>query len=68
MPKDEADLRISNHGSLCLIHPLNHVGQLWLDDNVINDETQFMGKAVACEPRYVEAIRDGADRDGLVVE
>ncbi len=64
---DEIDIKITNHGSVCLIEAKNHVGQLWMDEFVINDDTLFMGKAVACEPRYVEAIADGAYRDGLLV-
>ena len=66
-PKQQADLSFENHFSLFLIRPLSRLGQKWLDDNVGDDETQHFGNAVACEPRYVQPILEGAIRDGLGV-
>lgn len=59
------DLLFENHGSLFLIRPVSPGGQSWLDEN-IGDDAQVFGNAIVCEPRYVEAIFDGAMNDGLV--
>jgi hypothetical protein len=61
------DLRFENHLSLFLIRPLTSEGQLWLDENVGDDETLTFGGAVVCEPRFVEPIYHGAIEAGLVV-
>jgi hypothetical protein len=61
------DLRFENHGSLFLIRPVSPAGQQWLDENVDNEETLTLGKALVCEPRYVEAILHGAIEAGLEV-
>ena len=66
-PKQQIDLSFENHFSLFLIRPLSELGQKWLDENVSNKETQYLGNAVACEPRYVQPIWEGAVRDGLGV-
>ena len=61
------DLIFENCGSLFLIRPVSQTGQLWLDENVGDENTLTFGGAVVCEPRYVEAILLGAQADGLAV-
>lgn len=61
-----ADIRIENHGSIVLIRPVSDAGQEWLDNN-IGDDAQMFGTAIAAEPRYVQAIIEGAECDGLTV-
>lgn len=61
------DISFENHFSIFLIRPLSKQGQQWLDENVGNEETQYLGNAVACEPRYVQPIYEGAVAAGLVV-
>jgi len=51
------DIFVENHG----------LGQSWLQENVIGEETQLFGNAVVCEPRYVGDIVFGARGEGLVV-
>jgi hypothetical protein len=63
-----ADLRFENHFSLFLIRPLSPAGQQFLGDNVGNEDTLTFGNAVVCEPRYVEAILQGATEAGLAVQ
>ncbi len=60
------DLVFENHLSLFLIRPVSSPGQSWLDEN-IDGEAQTFGNAVVCEPRYVEAILQGAIEAGLEV-
>ncbi len=61
------DLVFENHGSLFLIRPLSESGQLWLDENVGDENTLTFGGAIVCEPRYVEAVAHGAVEAGLAV-
>jgi len=61
------DLVFENHGSIFLIRPISQIGRQWLDENVGDENTQMFGDAIACEPRYVEAIFRGAQSDGLTV-
>jgi hypothetical protein len=61
------DLVFENHLSLFLIRPVSFTGQSWLDENVGNEDTLTFGNAVVCEPRYVEAILQGAIAAGLEV-
>ena len=62
------DIAFENHGSIVLIRPLTAAGQSWLDQHVGDDETQYLGHAIAAEPRYCQDIFLGAQRDGLVVQ
>jgi hypothetical protein len=61
------DISVENHGSIFLLRPTSSVGQAWLQENVIGEETQIFGDAVVCEPRYVMDIVLGARGDGVVV-
>jgi len=61
-----ADVNIENHGSLVLIRPLTEAASDWLDENISEDAQRF-GGAVVVEPRYVEAIVEGMQNDGLEV-
>jgi hypothetical protein len=61
------DILIENHGSIILLRPVSPVGENWLQQNVISEETQIFGNAVVCEPRYVMDIVLGARAGGVVV-
>jgi hypothetical protein len=60
------DLRIENHFSLFLVRPLTEAGEQWLTDTAPED-AQFLGNAMAVEPRYVQGVIDAAQNDGLEV-
>jgi len=61
------DILAENHGSIFLLRPVTSSGQFWLQENVIDEETQLFGNAVVCEPRYVADIVFGARGQGLMV-
>jgi hypothetical protein len=61
------DISVENHGSIFLLWPSSSIGQAWLQENVIGEETQIFGNAVVCEPRYVVDIVFAARGEGLVV-
>jgi len=58
------DFRVTYHGSICLVHSDTKRAQRWIAEHV-NDEAQFMGFALAVEPRYIENLREGMILDGL---
>jgi len=62
-----ADILVEAHGSIILLRPASPIGQTWLQENVIGEETQLFGNAVVCEPRYIGDIVFGARGQGLVV-
>ena len=61
------DISVENHGSIVLLRPTSSIGQAWLQENVIGEETQIFGNAVVCEPRYVMDIVLGARAEGVVI-
>jgi len=61
------DLFVQNEGSIFLLRPLTAVGHNWIEDNLPSDAQEF-GGAVVIEHRYIAAIVNGAEADGLVVE
>jgi hypothetical protein len=66
MPKP--DLQFQNNGSLFVLLAGTPAGQEWVDENVGGDETMTWGGGIVVEPRYVDAIAEGAMADGLLVQ
>jgi hypothetical protein len=64
--KDEPDFRCENHGSLLLLYPLTQSAQSWIEQHLFKD-AQWFADAVVVEHRYVWAILDGIQNDGLTV-
>lgn len=62
----QADLVVSNHGSVCLIDPQTELGKAWTKEHLPADAL-MMGSAYAVEPRYLVDILVGAQEDGLTV-
>ena len=62
------DLRLEDHGSICLLRPLTALAEDWVADNIGRDNGyQPYWPTVLIEPRYVAEILEGAIGDGLVV-
>ena len=62
-----ADIVVEDHGTVALLRPMTRAGGVWLNDNVSSEPWQWMGAALACEPRMVADVVAGAQADGLVV-
>lgn len=60
------DIRVRNHGSLVILIGLSEAGDRWLDAS-LHPEAPRWGGGYVVEPRYVDAILDGAHDDGLEV-
>lgn len=65
MVKDH-DLAVEHHGSVCLIRPYTQEGDAWLQ-RTAPDDAQFMGKAMAVEPRYIQGVIEAARAAGMKV-
>ena len=46
---------VEDHGSIVLIRPLTADVRSWLNEHT-DEEAQWFGAALVCEPRYVETI------------
>ena len=60
-------MRVEPHGSVVLIRPLTPGAREWIDQNVGPEPWQWMGGALACEPRYVADLVDGMIADGMEI-
>ena len=61
------DVRVTDHGSVVLFHPLTDAARDWLSDNV-GDDAMYLGDALACEHRFAGDLADGMVCDGLGID
>lgn len=66
----EPDFSIENHGSVCILVPISEPAQGWVEEHILveGNEVQRWGKnGIVIEPRYVGAIVEGFQSEGLTV-
>ncbi len=63
------DVKVSNHGSLCLISALSDAAKDWVNEHVVIESWQMWdsGLSFVCEPRYIDDLVFGMREEGLVV-
>jgi hypothetical protein len=61
-----ADLRIQNEGSILILFGESEIGRAWIVEHIPEDAIRWAG-GVIVEPRYIDAIIQGAIGDGLEV-
>jgi hypothetical protein len=61
------DFRCENHGSLFLLFPFSQSAQSWVEEH-LPTHAQWFGNAVVIEHRYIWAILDAIQKDGLAVQ
>ncbi len=61
------DFLCENHGSIFLLRPLSQPAQSWIEENLPSD-AQWFGNGVVVEHRYIWAILEGIQNDGLAVQ
>ena len=66
--KRDADIRVEDHGTVVLMRARSERGEAWMGEMIVTEAWQHFGGAIACEPRFVVDVIDGAEADGLVVE
>lgn len=62
------DVRVENHGTIATITALTEAAHEWVAENIACEPWQYFAGSVCAEPRYVQAIIDGMQADGLEVE
>ena len=62
-----ADFTVQNHGTVYLLEPKTPEADEWVEEH-LPDDAMWMGNSVAIEHRYIDAIVDGIQDDGLSVE
>jgi hypothetical protein len=60
------DFRCENHGSVFLLIPITQPALSWIEENLPSD-AQWFGNGVAIEHRFIWAILEGIQSDGLAV-
>lgn len=66
----DVDLIVEDHGSFWLLRPFTQAARAWMEECVEDgaDPSRWFAGALPCEPRYVTAIVQVAEADGLKVE
>lgn len=64
--KPQHDFTVENHGSIFLLRPWTPEADNWIVE-CLPPDVQFMGSAVAVEPRYVADIVKSIKNDGLTI-
>ncbi len=60
------DFLCENHGSIFLLRPLSQSAHSWIEEHLPPD-AQWFGNGVVVEHRYIWAILEGIQNDGLAV-
>ena len=63
-----ADFRITYHGTITTITPLNDACREWVEENVAIEPWQRFGPSIAIEPGYVEQVAEAMIAEGFVIE
>ena len=66
LEEKDPDFRLTNHGTIFLLLPLNATAEDWLTEH-ISEDAQYLGNAVAIEHRFVADITTGIEADGLTI-
>ena len=61
----QPDYRVTDAGSIILVHPLTPACTVWFDEN-LPEEVSFFGNALAVERRYIGDLLTGMSNDGLL--
>lgn len=65
----DPDVTILDHGSIVILQPNTPEAVDWLEENIGEDNGyQPYWPKVIVEPRYVDAVIDGMQSDGLTVD
>ena len=73
--KAKYDFRVDNHGSIVILHALTQSAKLWVAEHVNTADSYHADSyqpyknknALVIEPRYMAAIAEGIQGDGLTI-
>ena len=63
----DSDFDLVSHGSICLLTPRTPAAHDWVEEH-LPANAQLWGPSIVVEPRYVQAIIDGVEDEGLTIE
>jgi len=61
------DVVVHYNGSIVMVECATDAAMAWVKDNLSLESWQWMGRSFSCEPRYIDALVEGMDADGLTV-
>lgn len=64
----EKDFILFDHGSVCVLNPRSEAAVTWIDEHISDEALRWGRHGVVIEPRYVAAILDGINSDGLTLD
>ena len=64
---EAVDVEINHCGSVVMFAALTQKSLAWIEENVSLESWQWMGNAIAVDPRYVMNLAEGMRADGLIV-
>lgn len=61
------DFAVQNEGSLVILKPNTDAARQWVAEHIPDDAPRWCG-GIAIEPRFFDAIAEGAQADGLTLD
>ncbi len=61
------DFLVEDHGSIFLLSPQSDSARIWIDEHISREGFQPYWPVVVIEHRYVQALIEGIQNEGLVV-
>lgn len=65
--RQSADFMFSHQGSLVMVYPITEAAKEFLTRTAPED-AQFLGDAMAVEPRYLDGVREAIKSEGLTIQ
>ena len=66
-PEDTVDLYVQVEGTVAMLRAASPAGVEWVEEHVDAPDWAYLGPWIACEPRLLQPLMDGAMADGLMV-
>ena len=64
----KVDVLVRDEGTIIMLSPQTAEAQAWIDEKVQAESWQFLGKALCVDHRFADAILEGMELDGLIIE
>lgn len=65
---NDMDFTIHHHGSITMLATHTDAALDWVEENIELEDWQWQGNQFAVEPRYLDALIEGIEEDGLIIE
>jgi hypothetical protein len=65
--REHTDVEVENHSTVALLRANTPEATDWIEEHCFSESWQYMGSALAVEPRYLPPIIAGLREDGFTV-